>query len=104
MGGDHVTEAATGRSGHVRYTQLVLLDYPVNPRPRYGYGLRAHPRLAEIISGNRSVYAEHLHSFGKHSDGLRAIAVNENEAGPGEPFWRNLWYSGVDAAALYCFM
>jgi hypothetical protein len=53
-----ITETLTGRSGIVPANQLVILDYPVNPRPRYGYGKPPHSKLAEIINANRAAYAD----------------------------------------------
>src|ERR1700680_3253482 len=35
----------------------IYLDYPVNPRPRYGYGCPPHTQLNNIIGLHRAKYA-----------------------------------------------
>jgi hypothetical protein len=81
----------------------VMLDYPVNPTPRYGYGKPAHPILEEIIASRVDNYAETLRSFVENAEALSRIATNltTDEAAPS---FTNNFFSGLDAIALYTFL
>lgn len=80
----------------------VFLDYPVDPRPRYGYGLPPHPELYALIDSNRSSYAETLRSLERYAPLLSRIRGVEENAST-EPYWRNEFIPGLDALTLYCF-
>lgn len=80
----------------------VFLDYPIDARPRYGYGLPPHPELYALIDSNRAAYAEALHSFERYAPQLSRIREVEDEAST-EPYWRNEFIPGLDALTLYCF-
>ena len=82
--------------------QTIALDYPVNPRPRYGYGQPAHPGLLELIDGGRDRYVRMLESFLPHADALGRIELDSVE--PRSPTWHNGWFQGLDAVALYCLL
>jgi hypothetical protein len=79
--------------------QVIHLDYPVLPKPRFGYDRPAHPQLYEIIAGGRAEYARLLESFLVYVDELLAIGLDATA--PREPSWHNGWFQGLDALALY---
>lgn len=81
----------------------VILDFPIDPRPRYGYGKSAHPQLEEIIGQNNEVYVSILESFICHSKALSMIARNLSPSEI-EPTFQNNWFSGLDAIALYSIL
>ncbi len=83
--------------------QVIQLDYPVRPRPRFGFGRPSHPELAALLDGHRDRYAVHLRRASALSDELARIPV-EASADPTEPFWRNPSLPGLDAAALYSLL
>ena len=80
----------------------VFLDYPIDPRPRYGYGLPPHPELYALIDSNRRAYAEALRSLEPFTERLSKIREVE-DAGSTQPHWRNDYIPGLDALTLYCF-
>jgi hypothetical protein len=80
----------------------IFLDYPIQPRPRYGYGLSPHPELYALIDGNRSNYLEVLSGFEKYAEKLSNIREDGDVNGT-DPYWRNNYIGGLDAIALYCF-
>ncbi len=82
--------------------QPIFLEYPVNPRPRYGYGTPPHPLLYEIINRHRSSYAQTLTQFLSFTPDFLTIPVTT--PAPHEPCWVNKWLPGLDAAALYSFL
>lgn len=84
--------------------QTIALDYPVDPRPRYGYGTPPNPHLYEIIDAARDRYAATLRGFLAYRDDLAAIAGTIDEPVGNEATWVNNWLPGLDAVALYCFV
>lgn len=80
----------------------ILLNYPVNPTPRYGYGKPPHPELYEIINKNRPFYEKELEKFLSFTDFFRSIPLKRDKNLC--PFWLNNWLPGLDAVALYSFL
>jgi hypothetical protein len=81
---------------------LLLVDYPVRPEPRYGWGKPAHGELARIIGDRRGHYRELLRAFGTHAAELAQI--EHAASNPAEPVWQSRFTSGLDAVAIYCFI
>lgn len=81
---------------------LLLVDYPVRPEPRYGWGKPAHPGLVEIIGARRDRYRELLGAFAAHAPQL--ALVEHEPADPSQPAWTSRFMSGLDAAAIYAFV
>lgn len=78
----------------------VILEYRINPQPRYGYGKPAHPILNKIISCQHDQYKEMLKGFLIHGAALSSIAIDTTEDVAAATF-ANSYFSGLDAAALY---
>lgn len=79
------------------------LDFPITPRPRYGYGSPRHEKIAEILDRKRTDYRSTLESFLDYQDRLCAIPVED--ARPVEDFWwKSGWLGGLDIAPLYGFV
>jgi hypothetical protein len=83
--------------------QPILLDYPIKPTPRYGYGKPPHPKLYEIINRNRNAYKDTLRSFLRFRENFLKIPV-KNANNTNEPSWVNGWLPGLDAATLYSLL
>jgi len=81
----------------------MLLDYPVNPIPRYGYGKPPHSKLYEIINKNRIEYKNKLERSLRFKEYFWRIPVRAPST-PQEPYWMNGWIPGLDAVALYSFL
>jgi hypothetical protein len=78
----------------------IALDYPVHPRPRYGYGKPVHPLLLRSIEAGRGGYESLLKSFLLYkSDIWRMERKRAGEAH--SPSWRNGFLSAFDAVTLY---
>lgn len=84
----------------LRGYQVVLLEYPVKPVPRYGHGKPPHPLLYEMMNRDRIRYKEILKSFLQFKDYLLKIPARRprNET---EPCWVSRWITALDAATLY---
>ncbi len=83
-------------------SQLITLDFPVTPRPRYGYGRSAHPGLLALLESGREGYRSQLRIFAGLSDYL--LRIPQLTSDPGEPHWRNNWLEDLDLATLYSFI
>ena len=62
----------------------ILLDFPVTPEPRYGYGKPIHRKLDDIISRGSEKYRARLEGFLALAPLLDEIARNDDPA-PHEP-------------------
>jgi hypothetical protein len=82
---------------------VLVLDYPVDPQPRWGHGQPDHPQLLELLARAEPRYLHWIERFSAFGDGYRAIAVDET-ADPRQPFWSNRMMSGLDAAAIYALI
>ena len=80
----------------------IVLDYPVDPVPRFGYGKPPHPQLYALFDRRRKQFAETLETFLDHRERLQAIPFDAPD--PFEPYWCNGYFQGLDAVALYCLI
>jgi hypothetical protein len=87
----------------VRADPTIFLSFPLNAKPRYGYGSPPHPALYEIINRNRECYGALLRSFLEYKEELLSIPIEAPENGI-EPFWSNTWLPCLDSLALYCLV
>jgi hypothetical protein len=78
----------------------LFLDYPVNPKPRYGYGLPPHPQLQEMFCAQAASFERVLRNFLRFEPELLRIPVRAAK-NVTEPCWMNKWFSGLDTVALY---
>ncbi|ABO49912.1 conserved hypothetical protein [Desulforamulus reducens MI-1] len=83
---------------------LIILDYPVNPQPRYGYGKSPHRQLTEIISRNIHIYKDYLQSFLPFKACFSNIPIVQTNDNSTEPAWINGWLPGLDSVAIYGFL
>lgn len=81
--------------------QTLHLEYPVDMKPRYGYGKPAHALLESIISQNRSEYEEWLKKALEYLDHLVNIPDMAELKDPLLPGWNNGFLPGLDIVMLY---
>jgi Methyltransferase domain len=84
-------------------SSALVLDYPVHPRVRYGWGSPSHPGLEAMISPGLDRYRGVLSSFLAHRERLSTI-TGDSPAAPGDPQWVNSFIPGLDGVALYSFV
>lgn len=88
-----------------RYSQRrIELDYDLHIVPRWGYGLEPNRRIEREIAEHRAVYAQTLGSFLRHKTALSTICYVSLTNDQASPHWNNLFFSGLDAASLVCFV
>lgn len=81
----------------------IVLDYPIHPQPRYGYGKPLHPRLLQLIDARRDSYRSSLETILLYKPDLRQIGRSSGEASRA-PVWNNDFLTPLDAASLYTFI
>lgn len=86
-----------------RYQKLIL-EYKVDMKPRYGYGLKPHTMLYDIINKNRTVYVQFLNEIIERENIFKAIKPSENEKDENQPAWNNGFLPGLDIIALYTML
>ncbi|MGH9891524.1 MAG: class I SAM-dependent methyltransferase [bacterium] len=82
---------------------MLVDDYPHIPKVRWGHGKPPHHRLEMLVAAGTVRYAQFLQRILKYREPLWNIAVDEPES-PIEPFYRNMFFPGLDCAALYTFV
>jgi hypothetical protein len=80
-------------------SSVLKLDYPIRPRPRYGYGLPAHLKLLAKIAEHRLGYRSLLERMASLAPYLREIPAISTD--PASPRWENGFCPPVDAVTLY---
>jgi hypothetical protein len=83
--------------------QSIFLDYPVNARPRYGYGRPPHQRLERMFDQRRDRFRATLESFLPYVDRFTKITTH-GEADTTQPQWVNGMLPGLDGVSIYSFL
>lgn len=84
----------------MKWSETVVDYYPVNPRSRYGHGLPTHRAMAERLTAQRPVFAKVLHEIEAARTVLHALPHEADPTDPTRPYWKNVWFTALDAAAL----
>jgi hypothetical protein len=80
----------------------IVLDYPVSPRARYGWGLPPHAAIYDLINVTRDAYFGIVGDLERFAVELRAIPL-EADVDATVPCWSSTWLQGLDAITLYVF-
>ena len=86
----------------LRTSQLLILDYPIRPQPRYTKN-NPHPELEKIVAQNRPLYQEYLTKVLAYQSHLRRIKSTP-PLDETKPHWQNGFIPGLDAVALYSML
>ena len=86
-----------------RRERPLWVDYPPEPSARWGHGRPDHAALAAILAEGRAAYRDILTAVLHQKRRLAAIPVTGNPE-TGEPYWRNGYLPGLDAAVLYTML
>jgi hypothetical protein len=82
----------------------IVLDYPIHPQARYGYGKPPHQKILKILEKNRLIYQNNLLSFIPYLQNLKTIPFYPVDNQYNGPYWYNSWLSGMDAISIYSFL
>jgi hypothetical protein len=82
--------------------QVIEVDYPVDPSPRYVPVTHAHPMLWLWFDRRRASCRETLATIARYRTRFEAIAGDTTE--PRSPQWNQKWFSALDAMALYALI
>jgi predicted O-methyltransferase YrrM len=81
----------------------ILIDYPPDARPRYGYGKPPHAALSALLERQAPSYAAAIQGVAEFKDQLAAIGLNPSLEAT-DPWWLNDWLAPADALMLYGFV
>ncbi len=81
--------------------QNLFLDYKVNLKPRYGYGLPPHNLLCELINENRLLYVELLNEAVKYKEVFQSFKKMDEECDNSKPVYNNKFLPGLDIVGIY---
>jgi hypothetical protein len=81
--------------------QTLHLEYPVEMKPRYGFGKPVHQGLNAIIEENRKVYAGWLEVALSFRDQFVQWPVYDQHQNSIQPSWNNGFLPGLDMVMLY---
>jgi hypothetical protein len=89
-----------------RWSDTVQDYYPVNPRPRFGFGLPPHAAIAAVLDRGRPAYEQSLAAVASCRDVLHAIGhqPQRRHRPDAAPTWNNKWFTALDAASLVAFL
>jgi hypothetical protein len=87
----------------MRWSYTVQDYHPVHPAPRWGFGKSTHPGIRSVLERSRSTFETVLNTIAAHRAALHAVAYAEVPIRL-DPFWNNIWFSGLDAASLVSFL
>jgi len=79
----------------------VILKYPVRPQPRYGDGKPPHTELAAFFARHDAAYLDTLRALATRTEPLTRVEDTQQNVSPGDPHWHNIFFSALDAIALY---
>lgn len=82
----------------------ILLEYapPDVSSARFGRTRPPHSRLQQMLLGKSDRFLEVIRIIERYGPALAAISRRGTD--PFEPHWDQIWFTGVDAAALYAFI
>ncbi len=84
--------------------QNLFLEYKVDLKPRYGYGVPAHKDLYKIIDANREEYKRHINNSLKLKESIWAIKDSSRETDSLKPVWNNGFLPGLDIIGIYTLL
>ena len=82
-----------------RWSDTVEDYYPIHPHPRWGYDNPPNTAIQRALDRERASYDATITDIHRHRLALYDIALTGDPA-TGHPFWNNIWFSCLDAAAL----
>jgi Methyltransferase domain len=85
-----------------RWSALADDYYPVEFKPRWGHGAPSHSKINAVLSSEIPKFKLLLADIKKYSSHFKKVSFIET--GHREPFWDNMWFSTLDAAALMYFL
>jgi hypothetical protein len=84
--------------------QTLHLEYPVEMKPRYGFGKSVHQGLNAIIEDNRKVYTAWLEKALSFRDHFVQWPVYNQQLHSIQPSWNNGFLPGLDMVMLYAMI
>jgi Methyltransferase domain len=90
--------------GELAWNHSIVLNFPVELRPRWGYGASPNPFVQSVLDNARWRYKEVVEQIGAIWDTLLLIPDKIALGNDHQPYWDNDWFSGLDAVSLAAFL
>ncbi len=81
--------------------QALINEYPVDMKPRYGYGLPPHKQLYDIIDAERNTYRALIDAALSNQNEIAEIQDSSKVTDSKLPGWNNGFLPGLDIIAIY---
>lgn len=94
---EQTTRGLSTALGHVSGRQPLLPEYPLHPRPRWGWSGPAPRSLSTAIAATEADSADTVERALALAEWCPSVARKADEAAPGEPCWDNDYWGGIDA-------
>jgi hypothetical protein len=78
----------------------ILIDHPPTPEARYGHGKPPCEAVARVLGRRLDQQRVFGNAIAANVANHLDIAMDETDAGPGEPFWNQPWFPVTDGLAL----
>ena len=79
-------------------------DYVTRYEPRWGYDKPPHEAIRQRLAVNTADYAATLRAFLAYRDIFHGLTREGDPANPSRPYWRNSYFSVLDAVSLMGFL
>jgi hypothetical protein len=86
--------------GTLPWSNTVEDYYPVDARSRWTSARAPTPQLLRALDSGRSEYHKFLDEVARFAPLLRQVPQDIQSDVPNMPYWKNTWFSALDAAAL----
>ena len=84
--------------------QKLILEYQVDFKPRYGFGLKPHEKLYALINSNRNHYEKFLNDIMSFKEVYLTFNDQADERNDSLPTWNNGYLPGLDIISLYAMI
>jgi hypothetical protein len=88
--------------GKPRWSGIASDYYPINIHPRWGYGQRPHSQIEQLLTAGLDKFESLLVGCQRYNPHFANISYERSS--PTAPYWNNIWFSSLDAAALIYFL
>jgi hypothetical protein len=88
--------------GKPRWSGIADDYYPINVRPRWGHGQRPHALIEQLLTPRLEDFKALLTDCLKYKG--QFASISHEQLSPIAPYWNNIWFSTLDAAAIIYFM
>ena len=84
--------------------QKLILEYPVELKPRFGYGKSPHSLISDILESQRPSYEKLISEIIGFQSVFSTFKDSAREKDENQPAWNNGYLPGLDIVTLYAMI